>query len=81
MVGFPQAEVEIVLEDIRSQAVKRGKRNKTYRETNVATLELILPKVNRKLCIEGVFYLKNVTYVTVYPVCYRTIRLRERNTT
>ncbi|XP_058252051.1 NEDD8 ultimate buster 1 isoform X2 [Hemibagrus wyckioides] len=44
MVGFPQVDVEIALEAIRSQAVKKGKGNKTYRETNVATLELHLPK-------------------------------------
>ncbi|KAB5586470.1 hypothetical protein PHYPO_G00002040 [Pangasianodon hypophthalmus] len=48
MVGSPQLEVEIALEDIRSQAVKRGKGNKTYRETNVATLELIISKGNKK---------------------------------
>lgn len=48
LVGFPVLSVEIALEDIRSQAVKRGKGNKTYRETNVATLELLLPKEMRK---------------------------------
>ncbi|KAM9488381.1 NEDD8 ultimate buster 1 isoform 1-T3 [Clarias gariepinus] len=48
MVGFPQHEVAIALETIRSQAVKKGKGNKTYRETNIATLEIILPKGNKK---------------------------------
>ncbi|XP_053491150.1 NEDD8 ultimate buster 1 [Ictalurus furcatus] len=48
VVGFSQPEVEIALEDIRSQAVKRGKGNRTYRETNVATLELMLPMEIRK---------------------------------
>ncbi|TSK16088.1 NEDD8 ultimate buster 1 [Bagarius yarrelli] len=48
VVGFPVLNVEIALEDIRSQTVKRGKGNKTYRETNVATLELLLPKEMRK---------------------------------
>ncbi|GAA6090945.1 NEDD8 ultimate buster 1 [Tachysurus ichikawai] len=45
---LPQFDVEIALENLRSQAVKRGKGNKTYRETNVATLELHLPKEMRK---------------------------------
>ncbi|KAK3571631.1 hypothetical protein QTP86_015367 [Hemibagrus guttatus] len=44
VAGFPQVDVEITLEAIRSQSVKKGKGNKTYRETNVATLELHLPK-------------------------------------
>ncbi|XP_019897391.2 NEDD8 ultimate buster 1 isoform X2 [Esox lucius] len=42
------AEVASALESIRSQAVKRGMGNKTYRETCVATLELLLPKEGRK---------------------------------
>ncbi|XP_060778402.1 NEDD8 ultimate buster 1 [Neoarius graeffei] len=48
VVGFSQPKVEIALEDIRSRAVKKGKGNKTYRETNVATLELLLPKGNKR---------------------------------
>ncbi|KAL7887037.1 hypothetical protein AOLI_G00047580 [Acnodon oligacanthus] len=48
LVGFPMVDVEVALENIRSQAVKKGKGNKTYRETNVATLELKLPKGIRK---------------------------------
>ncbi|XP_036445543.1 NEDD8 ultimate buster 1 [Colossoma macropomum] len=48
VVGFPLVDVEVALEDIRSQAVKKGKGNKTYRETNIATLELMLPKEIRK---------------------------------
>ncbi|KAF4087874.1 hypothetical protein AMELA_G00076350 [Ameiurus melas] len=43
VVGFSQSEVEIALEDIRSQAVKSEKGNGTNRETNIATLKLILP--------------------------------------
>lgn len=37
------------LESIRVQAVKRGKRNKMFRETSVATLELLLPRDSRKV--------------------------------
>ncbi|XP_076827383.1 NEDD8 ultimate buster 1 [Brachyhypopomus gauderio] len=48
VVEVPLLDVENALEDIRSQAVKRGKGNKTYRETNVATLELHLPRDIRK---------------------------------
>ncbi|KAI4884118.1 hypothetical protein NFI96_032763 [Prochilodus magdalenae] len=54
MVGFPVVDVEMALEDIRSQAVQKGKDNKTFKETNIATLELVLPKDirkgNRKKC-------------------------------
>uniref|UniRef100_A0AAR2J7X0 UBA domain-containing protein n=1 Tax=Pygocentrus nattereri TaxID=42514 RepID=A0AAR2J7X0_PYGNA len=48
LVGFPQVDVEVALENIRSQAVKKGKGNMTYRETNIATLELKLPKDIKK---------------------------------
>uniref|UniRef100_A0A6Q2XZP3 UBA domain-containing protein n=1 Tax=Esox lucius TaxID=8010 RepID=A0A6Q2XZP3_ESOLU len=48
IVNFSVAEVASALESIRSQAVKRGMGNKTYRETCVATLELLLPKEGRK---------------------------------
>uniref|UniRef100_A0A3P9M2C7 Negative regulator of ubiquitin-like proteins 1 n=1 Tax=Oryzias latipes TaxID=8090 RepID=A0A3P9M2C7_ORYLA len=41
-------EVGGALESIRVQAVKRGKRNKMFRETSVATLELLLPRDSRK---------------------------------
>lgn len=47
-VGFPLDDVAIALEDIRSQAVKRGRSNITFRETNIATLELLIPKEVRK---------------------------------
>uniref|UniRef100_A0A667Z376 Negative regulator of ubiquitin-like proteins 1 n=1 Tax=Myripristis murdjan TaxID=586833 RepID=A0A667Z376_9TELE len=45
----PQLSLDLVevggaLESIRVQAVKRGKGNQTYRETSVATLELLLPR-------------------------------------
>uniref|UniRef100_A0A3P8WVY4 Negative regulator of ubiquitin like proteins 1 n=1 Tax=Cynoglossus semilaevis TaxID=244447 RepID=A0A3P8WVY4_CYNSE len=38
------SEVGGALESIRVQAVKRGKGNRTFRETQVATLELLLPR-------------------------------------
>ncbi|XP_068199808.1 NEDD8 ultimate buster 1 isoform X2 [Antennarius striatus] len=41
-------EVGGALEAIRLQAVKRGKGNKTFRETSVATLELLLPRDSKK---------------------------------
>ncbi|XP_041670060.1 NEDD8 ultimate buster 1 isoform X2 [Cheilinus undulatus] len=41
-------EVGGALEAIRVQAVRRGKGNKTFRETNVATLELLLPRDSKK---------------------------------
>ncbi|MEQ2215860.1 hypothetical protein XENOCAPTIV_006994, partial [Xenoophorus captivus] len=53
-------EVGGALESIRAQAVKRGKGNRTFRETSVATLELLLPRDAKKvellepdLCQEG----------------------------
>ncbi|XP_071270464.1 NEDD8 ultimate buster 1-like isoform X1 [Salvelinus alpinus] len=48
IVCFSVSEVASALESIRSQAVKRGMGNKTYRETFVATLELLLPKDGKK---------------------------------
>ncbi|KAJ8010626.1 hypothetical protein DPEC_G00077030 [Dallia pectoralis] len=48
IVNFPVAEVASTLENIRTHAVKRGMGNKTYKETFVATLELLLPKEGRK---------------------------------
>ncbi|KAJ8374979.1 hypothetical protein SKAU_G00055590 [Synaphobranchus kaupii] len=45
---FSVSDVESALEIIRSQAVKRGAGNNTYKETCVATLELNLPKDFRK---------------------------------
>ncbi|KAM8731539.1 NEDD8 ultimate buster 1 [Acanthopagrus schlegelii] len=42
------SEVGGALESIRVQAVKRGKGNKTFRETNVASLELLLPRNSKK---------------------------------
>uniref|UniRef100_UPI003AAAFD80 NEDD8 ultimate buster 1 n=1 Tax=Centroberyx gerrardi TaxID=166262 RepID=UPI003AAAFD80 len=47
LVGLAESEVGGALESIRAQAVKRGKGNKTYRETCVATLELLLPRDNK----------------------------------
>ncbi|XP_029003734.1 NEDD8 ultimate buster 1 [Betta splendens] len=45
---LPVLEVEVALESIRVQAVNRGKRNEMFRQTNVATLELLLPRDARK---------------------------------
>lgn len=47
-VGFSLEQVVIALEEIRSQAIKRGKSNITYKETNVAMLELLIPKGIKK---------------------------------
>ncbi|XP_070784051.1 NEDD8 ultimate buster 1-like [Enoplosus armatus] len=48
LVCLSVSEVGGALEAIRVQAVKRGKGNKTFRETNVATLELLLPRDSKK---------------------------------
>ncbi|TDG97604.1 hypothetical protein EPR50_G00227990 [Perca flavescens] len=48
LLALPLAEVSGALEAIRLQAVNRGKGNKTFRETNVATLELLLPRDCKK---------------------------------
>lgn len=48
-VSLSVSGVGDALESIRVQAVNRGKGNKTFRETNVATLELVLPKDARKV--------------------------------
>uniref|UniRef100_A0A673APW0 UBA domain-containing protein n=1 Tax=Sphaeramia orbicularis TaxID=375764 RepID=A0A673APW0_9TELE len=48
LLGLSVSEVGGALEAIRVQAVKRGNGNKTFRETNVATLELLLPRDSRK---------------------------------
>ncbi|KAM6953451.1 NEDD8 ultimate buster 1 [Aplochiton taeniatus] len=44
VVCFSVSEVGGALESIRSLAVNRGRGNKTYRDTRVATVELLLPK-------------------------------------
>ncbi|XP_012711827.2 NEDD8 ultimate buster 1 [Fundulus heteroclitus] len=44
LLHLPAAEVGGALESIRIQAVRRGKGNQTFRETSVATLELLLPR-------------------------------------
>ena len=53
MVGFAVSEVGSVLEAIRAQTVKRGQGNKAFKETCVATLELMLPRDGKKvsLCV------------------------------
>uniref|UniRef100_A0A3Q1ITL1 UBA domain-containing protein n=1 Tax=Anabas testudineus TaxID=64144 RepID=A0A3Q1ITL1_ANATE len=48
-VSLSVPEVGVALESIRVQAVNRGKGNKTFRETNVASLELLLPRDARKV--------------------------------
>ncbi|XP_061821027.1 NEDD8 ultimate buster 1 [Nerophis lumbriciformis] len=53
LLGLPVSEVGGALESIRLQAVKRGKRNQTFRETNVATLELLLPRDCKKTSASG----------------------------
>uniref|UniRef100_A0A3Q2EHN2 Negative regulator of ubiquitin like proteins 1 n=1 Tax=Cyprinodon variegatus TaxID=28743 RepID=A0A3Q2EHN2_CYPVA len=62
------------LESIRAQAVERGKGNRTFRETSVATLELLLPRdakkcdvrnLNQRLDEQGV---KNHSKVMVLKV-------------
>uniref|UniRef100_A0A8C9YRG1 Negative regulator of ubiquitin like proteins 1 n=1 Tax=Sander lucioperca TaxID=283035 RepID=A0A8C9YRG1_SANLU len=49
LLCLPLAEVVGALDAIRLQAVNRGKGNKTFRETNVATLELLLPRDSKKV--------------------------------
>lgn len=49
LLGLPVSEVGGALESIRAQAVKRGKGNQTFRETSVATLELLLPRDAKKV--------------------------------
>ncbi|KAG8009685.1 NEDD8 ultimate buster 1 [Nibea albiflora] len=51
LLCLPVEEVGGALESIRVQAVKRGKGNKTFRESNVATLELLLPRDGKKALI------------------------------
>ncbi|XP_076617730.1 NEDD8 ultimate buster 1 [Chaetodon auriga] len=48
LMGLSALEVGGALESIRVQAVNRGRGNKTFRETSVATLELLLPRDSRK---------------------------------
>lgn len=45
------ADVGGALESIRVQAVNRGKGNQKFRELNMATLELLLPRDSRKVWI------------------------------
>ncbi|XP_033841846.1 NEDD8 ultimate buster 1 [Periophthalmus magnuspinnatus] len=44
LLGISALEVGGALESIRAQAVNRGKGNQMFRETSVATLELLLPR-------------------------------------
>eukprot|EP00064_Thunnus_orientalis_P024745 superscaffoldBa00011107_g25054 len=49
LLCLPGLEVGGALETIRAQSVRRGNRNKKFRETNVATLELLLPRDSKKV--------------------------------
>ncbi|XP_053715102.1 NEDD8 ultimate buster 1 isoform X4 [Synchiropus splendidus] len=44
LLDLPAPELAEVLERIRAQSVHRGRGNKMFRETSVATLELLLPR-------------------------------------
>ncbi|XP_077410132.1 NEDD8 ultimate buster 1 isoform X2 [Vanacampus margaritifer] len=44
VLRIPGSEVAGALEVIRVQALRRGQRNHTFRETNMATVELLLPR-------------------------------------
>uniref|UniRef100_A0A672H014 UBA domain-containing protein n=1 Tax=Salarias fasciatus TaxID=181472 RepID=A0A672H014_SALFA len=49
LLALPPPEVSAALESVRVQAVRRGKGNRAFRETSVATLELLLPRGSRKV--------------------------------
>lgn len=71
-LGFPESEVEAALESIRLQAVKRLSGNSMYKETCVATLELILPKTLKKVpndC-DGTGFVLNDFYSTGFILNY-----------
>ncbi|XP_034415997.1 NEDD8 ultimate buster 1 [Cyclopterus lumpus] len=48
LLRLPVPEVSGALEAVRQQALSRGKGNETFRDTKVATLELLLPRDCRK---------------------------------
>ncbi|XP_060949482.1 NEDD8 ultimate buster 1 isoform X2 [Limanda limanda] len=48
LLFLPVSEVGGALESIRVQAVKRSRGNQMFRETHVASLELLLPRSSRK---------------------------------
>lgn len=48
LLGLSVPDVGGALESIRAQAVNRGKGNQTFRETCVASLELLLPRDSKK---------------------------------
>lgn len=48
LLGLSAAELGGALESIRAQAVNRGKGNQTFRETSVASIELLLPRESKK---------------------------------
>ncbi|KAM8822097.1 NEDD8 ultimate buster 1 isoform 3-T3 [Synchiropus picturatus] len=47
LLDLPALELAQVLESIRAQSVHRGRGNQMFRETSVATLELLLPREAR----------------------------------
>lgn len=49
LLGLQTADVGSALESIRVQAVNRGKGNKKFRDMNMATLELLLPRDGSKV--------------------------------
>lgn len=49
LLHMPGSEIADTLEVIRVQALKRGQRNQTFRETNMATVELLLPRDRNKV--------------------------------
>lgn len=51
MLGLQTADVGGALESIRVQAVSRGKGNQKFRDLNMATVELLLPRDSRKVWI------------------------------
>lgn len=71
MVGFSVSEVVSGLEALRAQAVRRGQGNKTFKETSVATLELLLPRVGNKDTKKKKNYLETKLDVPVQEIMNR----------
>lgn len=65
LLGLSVSEVGGALESIRSQAVSRGKGNRTFRETSVATLELLLPRGAEKVRLRHLLVAFSTAPVTV----------------
>ncbi|KAG7267218.1 hypothetical protein CRUP_004559, partial [Coryphaenoides rupestris] len=69
--GEKQMQVGSALESIRSQAVRRGQGNKTFKETSVATLELLLPRDGNKDTKKKKNYLETKLDVPVQEIMNR----------